>query len=68
MPLVLLSVLGSLISVYYYFKIIIKMYGTADDTMSLPISIFNKAILIMIVVAILAIGIMPDFFLGIITQ
>ncbi len=69
MPLVLLSVLGSLISVYYYFKIIIKMYGTAsDDTSTLYISIFNKAVLIIILVAILAIGIMPNFFLGIITQ
>lgn len=66
--LVVLAVVGSLISVYYYFKIIIRMYGNAEETISLPISFYNKAILVMIVVAILALGVMPDFFLGIITQ
>jgi len=66
--LVVLAVVGSLISVYYYFKIIIRMYGNAEETASMPISFFNKAILVMIVVAILALGVMPEFFLGIITQ
>lgn len=66
--LVVLAVVGSLISVYYYFKIIIRMYGNAEETISLPISFYNKAILVMIVVAILALGVIPDFFLGIITQ
>lgn len=68
MYLVLLAVLGSLISVYYYFKVIIRMYGTEEVSSSLSINFINKAILVAIVIAIIVIGVMPSYFLGIITQ
>lgn len=68
LTLILFAVLGSLISVYYYFKVIIRMYGKEENTVSESISLFNKIILVVIVIAILAIGLMPNYFLGIITQ
>ena len=66
--LVLLAVLGSLISVYYYFKVIIRMYGTEEAIASVPLNFINKVILMTIVIAIIVIGVMPSYFLGIITQ
>lgn len=66
--LVVLSIIGSLISVYYYFKVIIKMYGEGDNETALQIDNLAKYTLYVLIIALLAIGIMPDYLIGIIAQ
>jgi NADH-quinone oxidoreductase subunit N len=63
--LVLLAVLGSLIGVYYYFRVIIAMFrdGSAEV---IPLSINFKLVLIIAGLVALALGIFPGFITGVI--
>ncbi len=66
MAIAVVAILASLVGVYYYFKIIIAMFNTADDTGPvLAISTFHKVFLMSLSILIIFIGIVPDFILRI---
>jgi len=60
--LVLIAVLGSLIGVYYYFRIIISVFQTEQEGVEIPISSSTKIFLLLTGLAVLLIGVFPDFF------
>ena len=60
-----IAVLGSLISVYYYFKAIINMYGKEEQTSStINISFGYKTVLVILTGIIVLLGILPGFILN----
>ena len=63
--LVGIAVLGSLISVYYYFKAIVNMYGKEDQSSSeITVSFGYKTVLVILTGIIVLLGIMPGFILN----
>ena len=65
--LVLIAVIGSLISVYYYFRTIINMYSGVELTASLNVKPTGLTSIVLVVMAllILLIGIFPEFLIQI---
>ena len=64
--LVLIAILGSLISVYYYFKTIIAMYSEPESTHSTTFDLgFAKIILVVMSILVVLIGLFPDLLLQI---
>ncbi|WP_026209580.1 NADH-quinone oxidoreductase subunit N [Cytophaga aurantiaca] len=65
--LVLIAILGSLISVYYYFKTIIAMYSEPENTSSAVRYEFGFAKIILVIMSVLVvlIGLFPDILLQI---
>ena len=64
--LVLIAILGSLISVYYYFKTIIAMYsGEEVSTLTNPTFGFTSVILTIMSILVVLIGLFPDILLQI---
>jgi len=64
--LVLIAILGSLISVYYYFKTIISMYSDAEISANPTFEFgFAKIILVVMSLLVVLIGIFPDILLQI---
>lgn len=64
--LVLIAILGSLISVYYYFKTIIAMYsGEEVSTLTNPAFGFTSVILAIMSALVVLIGLFPDILLQI---
>ncbi len=61
--LVIVAVLGSLISVYYYFRVIISMYSGESETESIQLSVINKAVLVLIGSLIILLGVTPGLFI-----
>jgi NADH-quinone oxidoreductase subunit N len=62
--LVLIAILGSLISVYYYFKTIIAMYSSEEiSTSSTPAFGFTTIILAIMSILVVLIGLFPDILL-----
>jgi NADH-quinone oxidoreductase subunit N len=61
--LVIIAILGSLISVYYYFKIIIAMYGKEAETAPIKISPIFQAVLIVVMCLIVILGVIPNIFI-----
>lgn len=66
--LVIIAVLGSIISVYYYFKIIIAMYGKESDisTSKVQLNVLYQFVLVIVVGMIVVFGINPELLIGII--
>ncbi len=63
--LVIIAVLGSLIGVYYYFRIIIAMYfAEAKDETHIEIGSLLKAVLILTTALMLGMGLFPDMVMG----
>jgi NADH-quinone oxidoreductase subunit N len=63
--LVCIAVIGSLISVYYYLRVIIAMYfKTSDDTTEIKISGLQMILLVLVTALIIALGIFPDLLLS----
>lgn len=60
--LVVIAVIGSLISVYYYFKLIIAAYGKEGEFVPANINSLYKTVLIIVLVIIFFIGISPGLF------
>lgn len=58
--LVLIAVIGSLISVYYYFRIVIAMYFRESMESEVPVSPMNKLLLGIAIALTIALGILPD--------
>jgi NADH-quinone oxidoreductase subunit N len=64
--LVLIAVLGSLIGVYYYFRIIISMYQPADrDAVPVKMPYYRQFVLWICVFATVILGLVPVFLSGI---
>lgn len=59
--IVLIAVIGSLISVYYYFRIIIAMFFRESVEPVLVISPMHKVLLVITIILTIALGILPDF-------
>lgn len=62
--LVLIAIIASLIGVYYYFRIIIAMYFKEGSHQAIPLQINHKVVLILVVIATIALGLSPDFIIG----
>lgn len=61
-----IAVLGSLVSVYYYFKLIVNMYGKEGQSVSdIKLNFTYKAILVIMVGVIVLLGILPGYILNI---
>lgn len=59
--LVLIAIIASLVGVYYYFRIIIAMYFKESTDETITIKINHKILLITVAIAIIALGLFPDF-------
>ncbi len=60
------AVLGSLVSVYYYFKVIINMYAKEGQTSTdIKLNFTYKTVLVVLVGIIVLLGILPGYILGI---
>ena len=63
----MIGILGSLVGVYYYFRLIINMYFRApaetDGPIDLPGS--HRLLLITCVVLLIVLGLFPDLLLGV---
>lgn len=57
---VLIAVLGSLISVYYYFRVIISMYFRENEREVLSLSLGTRALLIICTLLLLAFGVFAE--------
>jgi NADH-quinone oxidoreductase subunit N len=66
LPIVLLAIIGSLISLYYYFKVIKTMFGDEADTQQAPIQITTNAKLVLYLVTslLLILGLAPQLLLS----
>lgn len=62
--LVVIAVVGSLISVYYYFKLIIGMYAVEGQEATIQIGTFYKTILIIITGLLIILGLTPGLLIG----
>jgi NADH-quinone oxidoreductase subunit N len=62
--LVLIAVLGSLIGVFYYFRVIIALFKNENESTEIPMSGIYKATLLFISLVALALGIMPGLLAG----
>ena len=59
--IVLIAVLGSLIGVYYYFRVIIAMYlKESSETSVIEVSTMQKILLVITIVLTIILGIFPD--------
>ena len=66
--LVIVAILSSLVGVYYYFKIIIAMFfADADQQPIFMLSPLHKFLLLLVSMAIVFVGIFPDFVMGLMT-
>jgi NADH-quinone oxidoreductase subunit N len=59
--LVLIAIIASLIGVYYYFRLIIAMYFKDGDGETIGVNMNHKLLLVVIAIAIIALGLCPDF-------
>jgi NADH-quinone oxidoreductase subunit N len=62
--LVIIAVIGSLTGVYYYFRIIIAIFKTENEGVEIPMTASFKAALLLISVAAIVLGIMPQLIAG----
>jgi len=60
MWLAIIGIIGSLIAVYYYFKLIIAMYGHEGDETPIAISGLQKLLLVICAIALIALSIVPN--------
>ena len=64
--LVCIAVIGSLISVYYYLRVIIAMYFRApQNTSYIELNGFQQTLMVLVTALILAMGIFPDLLLSV---
>lgn len=62
--LVIIAVVGSLIGVYYYFRIIIAMFKTESEGLLIPLNAVFKIFLLAMSLATLILGLMPQLVVG----
>jgi NADH-quinone oxidoreductase subunit N len=59
--LVIIAIIASLIGVYYYFRIIIAMYIKQGNETAIALNESQKLLLIIVAIAIILLGLFPDF-------
>lgn len=69
--LVLIAVAGSLIGVYYYFRVIIKMFTPSSPALEatqnkIEFSLLQKIVLLLSIILALILGVFPGFIIGLI--
>jgi len=64
--LVILAVINAIISIFYYFRVIIAMYFNDADRTELVIPVYYKFVLGLLAIATILIGIYPGFISGLI--
>lgn len=62
--LVILAVLGSLIGIFYYFRIIIALFKTESEEVVVPMNVAFKSLLILTSLITLLLGVMPELVAG----
>ena len=62
--LVILAVLGSLIGIFYYFRIIIALFKTGSEEVVVPMNVAFKSLLILTSLITLLLGVMPELVAG----
>lgn len=63
--LVIIAILGSLVGVYYYFKIIIAMFAGKEKGAEINLDLLTKLVLIISAGITLALGLFPDLLLNV---
>jgi NADH-quinone oxidoreductase subunit N len=63
LPLIILAILGSLISLYYYFKVIISMFGGDENSAKIEINTSDRIILYAVASLIVLLGLLPGLLL-----
>ncbi|MBC7487593.1 MAG: NADH-quinone oxidoreductase subunit N [Cytophagaceae bacterium] len=61
--IILLAILGSLISLYYYFKVIISMFGGEETSTKVEINLSDRIILYAVAALIIILGLIPGILL-----
>jgi NADH-quinone oxidoreductase subunit N len=61
--LILLAIVGSLISLYYYFKVIISMFGGEDSGVKIEVSTSDRIVLYIAASLIIILGLIPGILL-----
>jgi NADH-quinone oxidoreductase subunit N len=62
-PLIIVSIIGSAISIYFYFRLIVTLFkGESDEVIQLSMN--TKIVLILSIVFTLLLGLFPDSILG----
>jgi NADH-quinone oxidoreductase subunit N len=64
--LVVIAVLGSLVGVYYYFRVIIAMFRTESEGALIPMNAVYKSFLVVVSLAALILGVVPGMIAGLI--
>jgi NADH-quinone oxidoreductase subunit N len=64
--LVLIAVLGSVISVYYYFKVVVAMFQTDREVQQFTIAGTHKVLLALTLIATVVLGVFPGLITGLI--
>ncbi len=65
--IVLVAVLGSLVGVYYYFRVIIAMYAKGKETVEeIQVTSLQKIVLLLTILLSLALGVLPEFIIRLI--
>lgn len=62
--LVIIAVMGSLIGVYYYFRVIIALFKNEAEGTEIPMTTLYKGFLVFVSVAALLLGLMPQWVVG----
>ncbi len=63
--LAIIGIVASLIAVYYYFKVIIAMYGHQSDLAKIEVSVLHKLVLIVCALALLLLVVFPNLVTGV---
>jgi NADH-quinone oxidoreductase subunit N len=65
--LVFLAIITSLVGIYYYFRVIIAMYlKSTEKTEAVQVPVLNQILLVICLVLSIAMGIFPEFLVGLI--
>lgn len=65
MWLAVVGIIASLIAVYYYFKLIIAMFGQSSESAPIEVGVLQKMVLIVCAIALVALAIFPSTVIGI---
>jgi NADH-quinone oxidoreductase subunit N len=58
--IVLIAIVNTVLSVYFYFRVLVAMYGRKGDNTPIDVTSSYKALLIFLALVLLAISLMPD--------
>lgn len=65
--LAIIGIIASLIAVYYYFKVIIAMYGYTSERSKIELSFAHKLVLVVCAIALIMLVVFPNMITGILS-